>query len=174
MKKYLIVAFLTVISLSYAVSQNIKTESNDQDKATEITVPVTYTCSMHPEINTNKPGPCPKCGMDLIQKSAPLYSCPMHPEITGDAPGKCPKCEMALEVKPVAQYTCSMHPEVVGDAAGKCPKCGMAMELKSQAIYSCPMHPEITSQKSGKCPKCGMELTKGKATGHKMKGCCNM
>ena len=27
-----------------------------------------YTCPMHPEIQQDKPGTCPKCGMDLIQK----------------------------------------------------------------------------------------------------------
>lgn len=27
---------------------------------------IVYTCSMHPEIKVNKPGVCPKCGMDLI------------------------------------------------------------------------------------------------------------
>jgi hypothetical protein len=29
-----------------------------------------YTCSMHPEITSKKPGKCPKCGMDLIKKPA--------------------------------------------------------------------------------------------------------
>ena len=29
---------------------------------------VTYTCSMHPEIKSDKPGTCPKCGMNLIKK----------------------------------------------------------------------------------------------------------
>jgi len=28
----------------------------------------TYTCSMHPEVKSDKPGKCPKCGMDLIEK----------------------------------------------------------------------------------------------------------
>ena len=28
----------------------------------------TYTCSMHPEVVSDKPGKCPKCGMDLIVK----------------------------------------------------------------------------------------------------------
>ena len=28
----------------------------------------TYTCTMHPEIITNEPGKCPKCGMDLVKK----------------------------------------------------------------------------------------------------------
>lgn len=27
-----------------------------------------YTCSMHPEVTSDKPGKCPKCGMDLIKK----------------------------------------------------------------------------------------------------------
>jgi hypothetical protein len=27
-----------------------------------------YTCSMHPEIESNSPGQCPKCGMNLIPK----------------------------------------------------------------------------------------------------------
>jgi hypothetical protein len=28
----------------------------------------TYTCSMHPEVLSDKPGKCPKCGMELIVK----------------------------------------------------------------------------------------------------------
>jgi hypothetical protein len=27
-----------------------------------------YTCTMHPEVVSNKPGKCPKCGMDLVVK----------------------------------------------------------------------------------------------------------
>jgi hypothetical protein len=27
-----------------------------------------YTCSMHPEVKSDKPGKCSKCGMDLIEK----------------------------------------------------------------------------------------------------------
>ena len=29
-----------------------------------------YTCIMHPEIHADKPGKCPKCGMDLYKKTA--------------------------------------------------------------------------------------------------------
>ena len=28
----------------------------------------TYTCSMHPEVISDKPGKCPKCGMELVEK----------------------------------------------------------------------------------------------------------
>ncbi|HEY0944189.1 MAG TPA: heavy metal-binding domain-containing protein [Opitutaceae bacterium] len=27
-----------------------------------------YTCPMHPEISADKPGKCPQCGMDLVEK----------------------------------------------------------------------------------------------------------
>jgi len=60
----------------------------------------TYTCPMHPEIVSDKPGKCPKCGMNLVAKSpepAVKYTCPMHPDVISDKPGKCPKCGMNLE-----------------------------------------------------------------------------
>src|SRR6516164_3600912 len=66
-----------------------------------------YTCAMHPEIVSDKPGNCPKCGMTLEpmvprpSESKTIYTCPMHPEIEQDHPGQCPKCGMTLEPKTV-------------------------------------------------------------------------
>jgi len=66
-----------------------------------------YTCPMHPEVEQQSPGSCPKCGMALEPKGAPVadtrteYTCPMHPEIVQDHPGSCPKCGMALEPRTV-------------------------------------------------------------------------
>jgi P-type Cu+ transporter len=63
----------------------------------------TYTCPMHPEIQQQGPGTCPKCGMALEPMGVPAfatkttYTCPMHPEVVQDHPGSCPKCGMALE-----------------------------------------------------------------------------
>src|SRR5712691_1650857 len=63
----------------------------------------TCTCPMHPEVRSEKPGSCPKCGMALEPVTAALpkekieYTCPMHPQIVRDAPGSCPICGMALE-----------------------------------------------------------------------------
>jgi uncharacterized paraquat-inducible protein A len=38
-----------------------------------------YTCTMHPEVVSHKPGKCPKCGMDLvIKKSASKTDPAMH------------------------------------------------------------------------------------------------
>ncbi|NQV50975.1 MAG: heavy metal translocating P-type ATPase [Candidatus Marinimicrobia bacterium] len=62
-----------------------------------------YTCPMHPEVEHEGPGSCPKCGMSLeprkpvVQSAHVQYTCPMHPEIIQDGPGSCPKCGMALE-----------------------------------------------------------------------------
>jgi len=66
-----------------------------------------YTCPMHPEVQRQGPGSCPKCGMALEPMEVPTqatnteYTCPMHPEIVQDHPGNCPKCGMTLEPRTV-------------------------------------------------------------------------
>lgn len=35
-----------------------------------------YTCPMHPEITSSKPGKCPKCGMELVKKPADKMKMP--------------------------------------------------------------------------------------------------
>ncbi|HQZ16476.1 MAG TPA: YHS domain-containing protein, partial [Vicinamibacteria bacterium] len=67
-----------------------------------------YICPMDPEVRSDRPGACPKCGMALEPETiAPPatkteYVCPMHPEVVQDGPGSCPKCGMALEPRTVA------------------------------------------------------------------------
>ena len=70
-----------------------------------------YTCPMHPEVQSDKPGSCPKCGMAL-ELSRPVaheqkvsYICPMHPQIEQEEPGQCPICGMALEPKTILPDT---------------------------------------------------------------------
>lgn len=67
-----------------------------------------YTCSMHPEVKSDKPGDCPKCGMELKKMEmkhdkmmAKTYTCSMHPEVKSDKPGECPKCGMKMVEKKI-------------------------------------------------------------------------
>jgi P-type Cu+ transporter len=79
--------------------------------------PGQYTCPMHPEVLSGKPGACPKCGMALepVEPSTPAehteYTCPMHPQIVRDGPGACPICGMALEPRTVTVN--AVNPELV-------------------------------------------------------------
>jgi len=79
----------------------------------------TFICPMDPEVQSSKPGACPKCGMALepdLSNPAALtrveYTCPMHPEIVRDAPGSCPICGMALEPRTVTLLD-APNPELV-------------------------------------------------------------
>jgi len=53
---------------------------------------------MHPEVISDEPGRCPKCGMRLVATEAPPieYACPMHPEVVSEQPDRCPQCGMKL------------------------------------------------------------------------------
>jgi len=63
----------------------------------DATSAASYTCPMHPDVTSDVPGACPKCGMKLIAaEESRTYVCPMHPEVTSGEPGTCPKCGMKL------------------------------------------------------------------------------
>jgi len=65
MKKSIFTALLAfIITISFISCNN--TMPNGTSFASKTTEKKVYTCSMHPEIRTDKPGDCPKCGMKLV------------------------------------------------------------------------------------------------------------
>jgi len=69
MKNLLIIStFATLLFLG--VSCRSKTAKTDAKSETEqAATNGYYTCPMHPEVHSDKPGNCPKCGMALVLKS---------------------------------------------------------------------------------------------------------
>ncbi len=103
MKKLIILVFvLTGATSSFAQTSKPKTPDSKSDTTSKYI----YTCTMHPEVMTDKPGKCPKCGMTLVKKKVDkVYTCTMHPEVISDKPGNCPKCGMKLVEKKPATST---------------------------------------------------------------------
>lgn len=55
---------ITVFAANLPVKSAADTAKTKKTK----TVKVQYTCTMHPEVLSDKPGKCPKCGMTLVKK----------------------------------------------------------------------------------------------------------
>ncbi len=97
---------LIVLSLLFFASCKNEHAEHKQEAAKEM-----YTCPMPQDsVFSDKPGKCPKCGMDLVKMEQPMqthehsneeavYTCPMHPEVQSDKPGSCPICGMDLVKK---------------------------------------------------------------------------
>lgn len=94
------------------VDKNSKT-TGGKDTAIQKKEVAFYTCPMHQDVRSEKPGKCPICDMKLVpvekaeapqraddtitgQKETTFYTCPMHHDVRSEKPGKCPICEMKL------------------------------------------------------------------------------
>ncbi len=136
MKNIIVIFLLLVVATLRAQDMGgMKMPKQENTKQTE-----TYTCVMHPEIHSSKPGNCPKCGMKLVKE----------------------KSKAASETKKETET-----PTQKDKAANEDNMQGMKMqnakkEQAQPATYTCVMHPEIHSSKPGNCPKCGMKLVKEK------------
>lgn len=56
-----------VLSIAFIACSG-STDKTSGNNDTIQSVKKQYTCTMHPEVIQDKPGKCPKCGMDLVVK----------------------------------------------------------------------------------------------------------
>ena len=72
MKKTLLSIITIVVVMLITIScGNNETKTSEMKDSMNMKTDVSgvqYTCPMHPEVLTDKPGSCPKCGMDLVKK----------------------------------------------------------------------------------------------------------
>lgn len=67
MKKILIMMAIGAM-FTFAACSNSNTNSTNPHNSQEAAKHMYYTCTMHPEIHRDKPGKCPKCGMELVER----------------------------------------------------------------------------------------------------------
>ena len=101
-----------------------------------------YSCPMHPEVVSNEPGSCPKCGMFLEPREVPAGTAAKPGTIAAAATTS----TITSEVHSMPNHDHSAH-----------------AHAPETSTYTCPMHPEVTSPEPGSCPKCGMHLVKAGA-----------
>jgi Heavy metal binding domain len=99
-----------------------QTAKSAQSKNDEIP-PLSYTCTMHPEQVTDKPGKCPVCQMDLVP------------------------------IRLDSVWTCSAKPlAVVRSEAGRCPIDGTPLvQVTASVVWTC-QNPTTTNVNPGICP----------------------
>jgi hypothetical protein len=65
------ISFLGMIAMIYAIDSAYPQTSPSPHGSPSASPSPKYTCLMHPEVVSDKPGKCPKCGMELVPKNGP-------------------------------------------------------------------------------------------------------
>jgi hypothetical protein len=71
MKKVIIASMLAAATIFAACNNNSDNKNNSSATSntdtSKIESAVKYTCTMHPEVISDTPGHCPKCGMEMVR-----------------------------------------------------------------------------------------------------------
>jgi hypothetical protein len=65
-KSLLLLGVIAIAAIMYTSCGG--SSSREKQPASKEVAKVQYTCPMHPEVVSDKPGNCPKCGMALVEK----------------------------------------------------------------------------------------------------------
>jgi hypothetical protein len=68
MKNYTILILLILVTGLAACNSPTDHKKNMPADGKNHKIVKHYTCTMHPDVNADKPGLCPKCGMELVEK----------------------------------------------------------------------------------------------------------
>lgn len=130
---------IAVLSIGLFSVLTVKAQETKQVQIKHEQIGITYTCPMHADVKSDKPGTCPKCGMELKKMDMSSTKMDMkHDSMKMDSTkmemknGSMKMDHSKMEMKPV--YTCSMHPEVTSNKPGECPKCGMDLIEKKMEM----------------------------------------
>jgi hypothetical protein len=123
----------------HAHHEHIQQDSDDKNKTT-------YNCPMHPEVQSDQPGSCPKCGMALVKQEPSGKQMDMSNESKLEHSGQNHEMDMQMHQHEEKSEHQNTKDEDINE--------------NGKSIYTCPMHPEVQSEAPGSCPKCGMTLVK--------------
>ena len=108
---------------------------------------MTYTCPMHSQVRSNRPGNCPKRGMHLVAEEEVVahadHGHHTHSHRGPDDSGESGNHDTVPAGHAGVVYTCPMHPSVRQTQPGSCPLCGMGLEPESAAMTENGPNPEL-------------------------------
>src|SRR4051812_1991446 len=70
---------------------------------------VVYTCPMHPEVQMEKPGNCPKCGMTLVKKTITVKTPASQPKKKQNKKPASKATNKMPDTMPMSDTSKSMH-----------------------------------------------------------------
>lgn len=114
--------------------------SDIADPGTADAIPIRYWCPMHPEVQSDVPAKCDKCGgMDLMKMTPEEYA--QHGPRAMSWHGDHETTSTLAASHWTYGWSCAMHPEELEAGPGVCTTCGCGMELmptRTEAVLSIP------------------------------------
>ena len=146
------------MNMDKSKTQHIKKPAVKNKQNTE-TQKVIYTCPMHPQVQKDKPGKCPICGMTSVKKTT--QTSPSKPVPKKQADMDMPMNDTSKKMD-MENMNMDKHDMKMDDMKGMDMSKKENSDQTQPTTYTCVMHPQIHSPKPGSCRICGMKLIKEK------------